>query len=194
MEIIKPLCSWSIVLMALVFPLLTLTSFSQEYRQKTFYLWAMSPMTATKIVIGKSMSLLLVLCFILLSLLLMISTLHLSTTLNWSEILLSISSVFLIGASIICFGLFVSSCSANPVLCLGFTYVGELAWMMLPWLNPFPEKYHFLAKDLSLLDHSRHAFMGILYSPDLLFFILVCVFWTSLTIRRVKHKMTSVTP
>ncbi len=193
-EIIKPLCSWTVVVMALVLPLLTLYSFSQEYRQNTFYLWAMSPLKAKNIVIGKWLSLMLILTIILLFLLCMICTLAFTTTLNWQQITLSLITVYLVGACLLSFGLFISSCFANPVLALGITYVAELAWMMLQWLNPLPDKLHFLAKEFSLLIHCHHAFLGILYSPDIVFFILMSTFWISLTIRQVSHKMTSITP
>ncbi|MGD9592684.1 MAG: hypothetical protein AB7V32_09210, partial [Candidatus Berkiella sp.] len=139
--IIKPLCSWSIVVLALVVPLLTLYSFTQEYRQKTFYLWAMSPLKAACIVLGKWLFLELVLLLILAFMLLMISTLSFSTTLNWYHISLNMAMVFLVTSSILSFGLFVSSLFSNPILALGFTYVIEFAWLMLQWLNPFPKNF-----------------------------------------------------
>ncbi len=191
-EIIKPLCSWSIILIALIFPLFTTLSYSQESRQRTFTLWAMSPQTAYNLVFGKFLSLLLLLSLLLCILLCMIITLSFSATLAWKMILLSLLTVWLIGCAIISFGLCISCIFSQPLLALGLTFAGELVWMLLEWLNPFGEQFKFIAKGFSLLSHSEHALSGIAYSPDMLFFILASIFWLSLTLRQTRFLLTRV--
>jgi len=192
-EIVKPLCSWTIILLAIVLPLFTTLSFSQEFRQKTFTLWAMSPQSAFTIVMGKCLSLVLLLSLFLAMLVLMIIQLSFSATLMWEMILLSLTMVGLIGWSIICFGLFISCCISQPLLALGVTYAGVLIWMLLEWLNPFGENHKALAKELSLLSHSEHALNGIAYSPDVVYFILTSLFWLCLTLKIIGFRLKSVT-
>ncbi|MGD9592944.1 MAG: hypothetical protein AB7V32_10525, partial [Candidatus Berkiella sp.] len=108
------------------------------------------------------------------------------------HISLNMAMVFLVTSSFLSFGLFVSSLFSNPILALGFTYVIEFAWLMLQWLNPFPKNFQFLAKELSLLNHCQHALLGIIYTPDLIFFILIMILMLTLTTRQVKHKMTHI--
>ncbi|MBS0285902.1 MAG: hypothetical protein JSR17_00880 [Proteobacteria bacterium] len=191
-EIIKPLCSWAILLMALTFPLFTTQSLSQEVKQRTFALWAMSSRTAFNIIFGKWLSILCFVGFIELILLLMIGSLFLNATLNWQMITLSLLTVALIGCCIISFGLFISSLISHPIFALLVTYIGLLLWMLIEWLNPFSKAYAYLAKELSLINHSYAAFHGIINMADFVFFILVSIFWLTLTSRHLAIKMTHV--
>ncbi len=191
-EIIKPLCSWSIIIMALILPVFTAYSLSQEYKQKTFIQWAMSCFKARDIVLGKWLCLIVIVLFINSIMLLMMSILHMNASLHWQVIALSTLVVLLVGSCLISFGLYISSFCKNPLIALGITYLGELLWMLLPWLNPFHQPLDIWVQHFSIINHCHHAFLGIFFSPDLIFFILTTLFWLTLTIRQVNPKLTDI--
>jgi ABC-2 type transport system permease protein len=190
--IIKPLCSWSVMIFALICPLFTTNAFSQEYRQNTFCLFASSSYSATKIVLGKFFSIFSLLLIILAFMLVMIASLNIETTLDWQAIALALLTMGLVGGAFISFGLFISSLIDYPLLSIGVTFLGNTLWMLLEWLNPFPKEWDFLARSLSLLNHSYHALNGILYTPDLFYYVIFIVLWLSLTQRNINHKMSHV--
>lgn len=189
LEVIKPLCSWTIMLLAILIPLLTTQSFSQEYRQKTFYLWAMSPNSATSIVLGKTFSIAIFMLLLLTTMLLMISCLSLETPLVWPMVASSVFIVALTGCCFITFDLFISSLISTPLAAIGVSFLGNILWMLLEWLDPFPTIVFFLAKELSLLSHSYHALNGIIYSPDIIYYLLFIGFWFIMTQHIVTQKM-----
>jgi ABC-2 type transport system permease protein len=181
MEVIKPLCSWIIVLMAMVLPLFTTLSISQEYRQNTFSIWSSSTLHARQIVLGKFISLLVIIMIFITWSLSMIACLQLETSLDWGLISTSLLAVFLTGCSFLSFGLFISSLFSNPIWAMSLTLLCNLFWMLLEWLLPFAE--------LSLLSHADHLLHGIFYSTDVLYYCLFSGFWLSLTTRVLDHKM-----
>lgn len=191
--IIKPLCSWALVIFALLVPIFTTHAFSQEFRFKTFTLWAMSPWRALEIVLGKFLSIFCLLFFILSFIALMIMTLGLETPLEWKTIVLSLFSIGLVGCCLISFGLFISSIIPHPLLAIGISFISNILLLLLEWLNPFPHQWEILGHEFSLLSHSYHALNGFFYSPDFLFYFLFILFWLSLTQRIIAHKMIQVT-
>jgi ABC-2 type transport system permease protein len=121
--------------------------------------------------------------------LIMMSSLSLEISLAWSTILSIISITALIGLCFICFDLFICSLISNPLLALVTCFLGNLLWMLLEWLNPFPLSFYYLAKELSLLSHSYHFLNGIFYSPDLIFYLVFSGFWLFMSQRILKSKI-----
>lgn len=189
LSVFKPFCSWTIMLLAIIIPLFTTQTLSQEFRQKTIYLWAKSPISTYHILIGKTLSIVFVMLMILFAMLIMMASLTFETTLAWSTISSILFITALIGLGFICFDLFICSVISNPLFALAACFLGNLLWMLLEWLNPFPLAYYYLAKELSLLSHSYHFLNGILYSPDLIFYLVFCGFWLFFTQRVLKNKM-----
>jgi len=190
-EIIKPLCSWTIILFATLLPLLTANAFSQEFRQKTFYLLATSH-KASSIVLAKYVSLFIMFSVQVAALLLIIATLNFETALDWGMITSAILAIIGIGSCFLSFGLFMSSLTSWPLVAIGLTFLGYLFWLLLEWLNPFPAQGFFLAKELSLLSHSYRLLNGMIYIPDLLYYVFFSIFWLVLCHFRIAHKLVNV--
>lgn len=191
-EVIKPLFSWSIILFAMVLPIFTTLSLSQEFRQQTIYLWASNPIGAWQLLCGKFLSLLAFVFLMLSLMLMMIATLQFETPLDWGMITSSVLALILIGCCFISFGLFISTHIKNSLFAIGITFLGNLFWMLLEWLNPFPEQGFFLARELSLLNHTHHLFHGIIHSPDLAFYGLSSLFFLIITARSLKQQLTQI--
>lgn len=180
-EVLKPLCSWSIVILAIFLPLFTTYAFSQESKYKTRYLWATGAFSAKDIVIGKFLSILSIVVLLSSYMLLLVSTLALETSLNWGNVLTAWLAVVLIGSCFISFGLFVSCLVSGPLLAAGASLLGNLFWMLLEWLDPFPANPFALSQAFSLLNHSYYLLNGLIYTQDIVYFGLFTVFWLVLT-------------
>lgn len=189
LSVFKPLCSWTIMLLAIVIPLFSTQTLSQEFRQKTIYLWAKSPFKTHHILIGKMLSIVFIMLMILFVMLIMMASLAFEISLAWPTISSMLFITALIGLGFICFDLFICSVISNPLFALATCFLGNLLLMLLEWLNPFPLSIYYLAKELSLLSHSYHFLNGILYSPDLIFYLIFCGFWLFFTQRILKNKM-----
>ncbi len=187
LEVIKPLCSWTIVILATIFPLLTSQTLSQEFRQRTFCILATSPLSNMALILGKFYSLIMVLLFLLFTLFLMITSLSLETTLDCPFIFSNLIAVGLMGICFISFNLFIASLITHPLLATGCAFLGNFLWMLLEWLNPFGNG-HLFAKEFSLLSHSYHFLNGIFYSPDILYYFLFSIFWLFLTYRVMRQR------
>lgn len=191
-EIIKPICSWNIAILAIIIPIFTTYAFSQEYKQRTFYLFASSPESATSILMGKYLSLILITLILMGYILLMMLVLQTQTSLQWGMIAMGALSILCVGSCFTSFGLFISTIISHPMLAIGVSFLGNVIWMMLEWLNPFPSYWVSLSQHLSLLGHSYHLLNGIFYSPDIAYYLLFNLFWLSLTQTALKFKLQSV--
>ena len=192
--VIRPFCSWTLVIFSIIIPLFTTMAFSYEYRHKTFYLWATSSWNAKEIVVGKFLSLLFLFILILCFMAIMIASLNLETALEWKAISLALVGIGLMVSSLISFGLFISSIIPQPVLAVGLTFISNITWLLLEWLNPFPKQWENLAATFSLLNQLYYAFNGFLYSSDILFYLLFTTFWLLATQRIIANKMMHVAP
>lgn len=181
LEIIKPLSSWSIILLSLLLPIFTTNALSQENRQQTFILWANSTLSARAIVFGKFFSILLFPLSLALVEALMLLTLGWETQIDLGWLFSGLLSILLISASIIAFGLFISSVIESPLATMTLTFLGTLTWMLLEWIDPFPHAWGQFAEHFSLLSHSYHLLNGILLSTDIAYYFLFCIFWLLLT-------------
>ncbi|MCS5710044.1 ABC transporter permease subunit [Candidatus Berkiella aquae] len=191
LNVIKPFFSWSIVVLALILPILTTSAFSTEFSQKTFQLWLTSQITPSQLLLGKWISLLGFTLIILFTMLLMISLLQFETNLDWGMIIGGCIATFTICAALISFGLFISCLFSSPLLAMGATFIGNIFWLLIEWLNPLSQTL-FPVQSLSLLNHSYYLLHGYIQSQDLLFYLLFSAFWLALSSQFIKQKMKQV--
>jgi ABC-2 type transport system permease protein len=192
LEIVKPFCSWSMVLFSFIIPLLSTASISQEFRQNTFLLWATSSFSAFQIVIGKWFSMVSMIMGALAMMFLMIATLSLETKLDYGLIFSALCAVALVSSCFISFGLFISSLIPFPLFAMGVSFIGNILWIVLEWFDPFPAKWHFLSEQLSLFGHLDHFLNGILTSADIGYYLAFSGVWLGLTMMVMHQKMIKV--
>lgn len=190
-EVVKPLFSWSIVVLAFILPLFTTIAFSVEMQQRTFYLWATHPIRPFDLVIGKYLCILGMTTLILLGLLLMICTLQIEASLDWGMVMGGCFALLGVSSALISFGLFVSCLTSSPLLAIGITVVGNLMWLLIEWLSPFSATL-LPARELSLLGHSFHLLHGHFQSIDVAFYLFFTIFWLLMSARVLRFKMKRV--
>jgi len=187
--IVKPFCSWTIVMFAFLLPILATQTLSHEFRQNTFHVWIRSRFDSVSIVFGKAAFILSFVFFTLFLLALMFGILSFETNLDLSFLFCGLLTVILMSSAILSFNLFISSCFIQPLYALALATIGNLLWMSLEWLNPFGEKGQSFCSELSLIAHSHHLLNGVLYLPDLIFYFVFSAFWLSMTALCVHQKM-----
>jgi len=190
-EVIKPLFSWSMVILSFILPLFTTFAFSVEMQQKTFYLWVIERVSPLQLVIGKFLSIMGIALLILLALLLMIFLLQLETQLDWAIIFGGCIAFIGVSAALTSFGLFVSALFSQPLLAIGLTLVGNALWLLIEWLSPFNGTWLSTA-DFSLLGHSFHLVHGHIQSHDVVFYLIFTAFWLYLSSRVIAYQMKKV--
>lgn len=188
LDLIKPFCSWTCIVLALVIPVLTSQSLSQEFRQKTIYLITLSPIKPCQWVIAKYFSLLIFLGIIIFFEIILLSALGLEATLDLPRVSTNLLAILLVGASWISLGLLIAALLEQAFLAIGFGVLSNLLLLLLEWLDPFPGQTHVLAKTLSMLAHCDYLLSGVLYSPDLAYYGLVNLLCLGTTIIVVGYK------
>lgn len=187
-EIVKPLASWSIVLLTLLMPIFTTHAFSQEYRTHSFILWANSPLSSPCVVIGKFLALLLFPLSLMIAEFAMLAVLEYEAHLDIGWLISTFTCMMLIIANVTAFGLFISSISRLPQVTMMLTFVGTLCWMLLEWLNPFPAAWGKIAQYVSLLGHSYAFFDGTVITTDLFYYCASALFWLILTEKMIQRQ------
>lgn len=187
-EIIQPLCSWHILLQILVLPLFTTLAFSQEYKNKTFYLYTNHSFGSTQIFLSKYLAL----CSLSITLISFLAALiiTLTTDLNWAWIGCQLLSTLLISFSIVSLSLCLSACISNPLTALVLSYLAIFLLSTIEWLNPFGKMGAILAQAFSLLSHSYRLMNGVIYSPDLFYYLIFNLLFIYLGIEGLHYKMS----
>lgn len=119
----------------IVVPILTMRLFTEEHKQKTDQLLLTSPLSLTKIVLGKYFAAVAVFLLTLLVTALYPLMLSFFGSIAVWEILGGYIGFFLLGSSFIAVGLFVSSLTENQVVAAIVTFVSLLIMWLLDWIQ-----------------------------------------------------------
>jgi len=173
----------AIILMMLV-PIFTMRLLAEEKRNQTLVLLMTSPVSASHIVLGKFVGLMLFLLLIVASCTLMVVSLAAGTQLDMGLLLSNALGVLLLASSYAALGLYMSSLTSQPVVAA----ITSLAALFGLWLieisamdndnalHPFTPTSHF-----------QNFNIGLLNSTDLIYFLVFLATFLLLTIRRVNN-------
>lgn len=162
-------------------PLLTMKSLSSELKDGTFEILTQSHLSVLDIVLGKSISLvILVLLFILLSCIFPIMMAQ-STQLYWPHVLIGLLGVFLQTCAYISLGLLCSTLSYHPSVCAFMTIASILFFMILSGAGINWEAF-------GLTYHFEYFIQGILRPNDLLYYLSFIFFMLYLTVLKLKTR------
>jgi ABC-2 type transport system permease protein len=173
----------ALLLMMLV-PLFTMRLIAEERRNQTLALLLSSPLSGLHIVLGKFLGLLVFLVLLMTGVPLMLYTLSLGTNLDNGLLLSNILGLFLLTASYIALGLYISALTAQPVIAA----IGSFAVLIGLWLADIGataenSPWH----SISPLHHFRNFNDGLLDSSDTAFFVLFTAVFLVLAIRRLHN-------
>jgi len=170
---------------ALIVPLLSMRSFSDEFRQHTMALWQSSPISSTSLALGKFLGTLKVVLLLVLLATVIPLTMRAFTPLDLGVLASSALGIALASCAFCSIGVFFSSLTQHPILAM----LGSILALALLWLigsapsdaNPALS----IAYAFSIPAHLPGFFQGYLSSADILYFILLTSLFLALTVIRL---------
>jgi ABC-2 type transport system permease protein len=179
-----PMFNTVALLLMLLVPLFTMRLIAEERRNQTLVLLLSSPLSGLHIVLGKFLGLLVFLAALIAAVPLMLYTLSFGTSLDNGLLLSNILGLFLLTASYIALGLYISALTAQPVIAA----IGSFALLIGLWLADISAA----AEDspwhaISPLHHFQNFNDGLLDSSDAAYFVLFTAVFLVLAIRRLHN-------
>jgi ABC-2 type transport system permease protein len=183
--VVAPMLEFASIILLMVTPLITMRLFSDEKRSGTLNLLLSSPVSATEIVLGKYLGVVLFMLLFTCMISLMPLALNVGTDIDSGKMLAGLLGLALLLAAFSAAGLFVSSLTENPVVAA----IATFGLLLLLWLLDTGNTDN-TAKDnalvyLSMLRHFGPMLRGIVDSRDIIYFLLFISGFVILTIRQL---------
>lgn len=184
MTIATPLFNTAALLLMMLAPMFTMRLIAEERRNQTLALLLSAPLSSHQIVLGKFFGLLAFLTLLTAGVPLMLYTLALGTALDHGLMLSNLIGLFLLTASYVAVGLYISALTTQPVIAA----IGALAVLVGLWLADIgataeDSPWHLV----SPLNHFQNFNAGLLDSGDAAFFLLFSAFFLLLAMRRIHN-------
>jgi ABC-2 type transport system permease protein len=184
LAVAAPLFGTIALILMMLIPIFTMRLIAEERRNQTLTLLMSAPVSDIHIVVGKFIGLMLFLLLIITSCILMVLTLAAGTQLDIGLLLTNALGLILLAASYVALGLYISSLTAQPVVAA----IGALAIFFGLWLVEISAVDNSNAwRALAPTSHFQSFNIGLLNSTDLMFFLLFCIAFLLLTIRRLHN-------
>ena len=123
------------IIFIIIVPILTMRLMAEERKQKTDQLLLTSPVRVTGIILGKHLAVLTLLLGAVVITFLQAAVLSMYGDVNWLTVLTGGLGYFLVGASLLAIGLFISSITESQMIAAGISFGVVLLCMLLPNLS-----------------------------------------------------------
>ena len=179
-------------LLIFIIPLLTMKILSDDRKNSTFILYTTSPVSITDIVLGKYFAILIVYITILLFTFIFPVILMIFGSPDLVKIIGGYIGFFLLGASFISVGVFISSLSESQIISAVFTFICLLIiWLIDSISGAFAGNIAKVMRWFSLLSRYEKFNTGILKLDSVLFFISFIFIFLFLTVRVLEKRRWS---
>ena len=185
--VIAPLfrvAAWALLLLT---PLLTMRLFSEERRTGTLDLLLSAPVSASQIVLGKYLGVLMFLFGVVAMTALMPLALAAGATLDGGKLLAGLLGLGLLAASCAAAGLYLSSLTTQPLIAATATFGLLLAFWVVDAIGAGQGTASRLFSYLSLPRHNDALLLGLVRSEDVAYYLLFSAAFLGLTIRRLDN-------
>lgn len=183
---LRPLLGNMAVIMLFMLPMLTMRTYAEEKRSGTFELLLTSPLTDTQIVLGKFLGAVAVFALMLLVSALNLVLLFVWGTPEWTQVLTSYLGLFLMGASFIALGQFLSSLTRSQVVAGAATFAIALLLWIISWFGENSgELVRTITSFLSVIEHYEDFSKGVIDTKHLAYYLSFIAFGLFLTVRSV---------
>ncbi len=184
LAVAAPLLGTVALILMMLIPIFTMRLIAEERRSQTLTLLMSAPVSDIHIVVGKFIGLMLFLLLIIASCLLMVLALAAGTQLDTGLLFTNALGLILLAASYTALGLYISSLTAQPVVAA----IGALAIFFGLWLMEISAVDNDKTwRALAPTSHFQSFNIGLLNTTDLMFFMLFCITFLLLTIRRLHN-------
>ena len=186
--VLAPVLFWAGVVMLAVSPLLTMRIFSEERALGSLTLLTSAPLSVTEIVLGKYLSLLIFTLGLLALIALMPLSLLGGTQLDWGKFGAGMLGLFLMIASFLAAGLYISAQVRTPLIAAVASF-GLLMLLVVLYMSGSAEgTASELFIYLSHFGHFLSFLQGLFDSSDLIYYLLFSAAFLILTIRRLDNE------
>ncbi len=181
------------LIILLIVPILTMKLFSEEKKQKTDQALLTAPVSLFKITMGKYLAAcsMLAICFSIFIVYGLVITAY--TMPEWNIIFCNMVALYLIGASLIAIGLFISALTESQVVAavLGFV-AGMFIYMLDSVASIIPvAAISTVVQELSFTYRLQRISLGLFSISDILFFVSIITIFIFLTIKVIEKKRWS---
>jgi ABC-2 type transport system permease protein len=184
---LRPLVMQISVIVLFMLPMVTMRTYSEEKRSGTIELLLTAPLTDLQIILGKFLGALGLYAAMLAVTLPSVLILFAYGNPDWQPVATSYLGLFLLGASFIAFGLFISSTTQNQIIAGVLTFVLLLMLLLVGWLRDFvtwPPGLTAISA-VSVFEHFDDFTKGVLDTKHIAYYLCVITFGLFLTARSV---------
>ena len=184
---LRPLVMQVSVIVLFMLPMITMRTYAEEKRSGTIELLLTAPLTDVQIILGKFLGALGLYAAMLAVTLPSVLVLFAYGNPDWQPVATSYLGLFLLGASFIAFGLFISSTTQNQIVAGVLTFVLLLMLLLVGWLRDFVTWPPGLAaiSAVSVFEHFDDFTKGVLDTKHIVYYLCVITFGLFLTARSV---------
>lgn len=184
---LRPLVMQVSVIVLFMLPMITMRAYAEEKRSGTIELLLTAPLTDLQIILGKFLGALGLYAAMLAVTLPSVLVLFAYGNPDWQPVATSYLGLFLLGASFIAFGLFISSTTQNQIVAGVLTFVLLLMLLLVGWLRDFvtwPPGLTAISA-VSVFEHFDDFTKGVLDTKNIVYYLCVITFGLFLTARSV---------
>lgn len=187
--IIVPVFAMASAVLLMITPLFAARLIAEERRNHTLAFLLSAPVSIMEIVLGKFLSLLILLSLVVVLVTFLSISLLAGGTIDPGLLLSNIAGLLLVSASFAAFGLYISTLSAHPTVAAA----AALGTMLGLWVVDMVAEDEQAAsiRQISPLSHYQGFNSGIIDTFDLAYFLLFVLVFLVLAIRRLDGERTS---
>jgi ABC-2 type transport system permease protein len=182
--LVRPVLQNMAVVGLFILPMLTMRLFAEEKRQGTIELLATSPLTDWEIVLGKFAGALGLYALMLLAGMVNVGLLwfYAPSPPEWKVVAAATLALFLVGASFISLGLFLSSLTRNQIIAGSLGFGLALVFWILSWFEqPAADAFTKVVAYLGITNHMEDMSKGVIDTKDVVFYLSFIAFGLFLT-------------
>lgn len=178
------------LLLVLIIPVLTMRSFAEEKSRKTDQLLLTSPISVWEIVAGKTLAAYTVFALALGLTLIYPLILSFYTEMAWSVVFCNYLGFFLMGATFISIGIFISSLTENLLISAVSSFGALFAIYLMDWVsgsvsNPI---FSAIANAISVTARYTDFSIGIINIPHVIYYISAIAIFAVLTVTNIEKR------
>lgn len=174
------------VIMLLVFPLITMRTYSEEKRSGTIELLLTSPVTDLEIILGKFFGAMLLYVAMLSVTLIHMAVLFAFGNPEWKPIATGYLGLLLMGGCFLSLGLFISSLTKNQIVAAMATFAVFLLLWIINWLSgAVGPTGQAIMQALSITEHFDDFSKGIIDTKHVVYYLSFIAFGLFLTMKSV---------
>lgn len=171
-NVLKPLFGNMNVLLLMLTPFVTMRLFSEERRDHTIELLMTAPIRPVFVVLGKFLSALILLSFMVALTLVYAVILSNMAKPDWGVFLTSYLGLFLVSATYVAVGLFWSSTTENQIVSVVLTFGTLLFFWLISWAAHSAGTFWAeVLNHLSIIGHYSNFGQGVIDTTDVVFYL-----------------------